>query len=1201
MTRAKLSVRQSEAVKVCDRDVVVVAGAGAGKTRVLTEFYIQRLSSGAGLDEVVAVTFTDKAAQEMRERVRKAIALEVAGSGGNKATFWQGIDRRLGNARISTINGFCTRLLKEFPVEAGVDPDFTLFPERQARELLSGLARELVLRALDAGGEAIAGLVRLAPPDEVADLVLEKVYDRIRGSGMTAVQALERTLRGVEASRSSIPEIMARVDALLELLLGLEERVRNPKRRDGIRNLFREWAELTRPWSDPSSPKAAAASSLAQRVKRWLPKNCERLIKDPVAELHECIDELVSACADVDSLPYVQLILGLVEEMEKRYQAVKRAASALDYTDQIILVRNLLRDNGEVRQEVARRVRFLLIDEFQDTDPVQEEVIELLRTCPGDQAGPLVFVVGDPRQSIYRFRGADVDVFHRALNRAGENGGEVVHLNENFRTNARLLSLIQTVFDGLRADGLAGWHIEAPPDQPQRKAAPAGPVCELLFARSARDDAAGRRRAEAAAVARRIRAMVEGGEALVWEKAADSEGGGEKDQEKPRPVRYSDIAILFRTMKHAGIYEEALRQEGIDYCSSSGTGFGARPEVRDMVNLLRVLEDPRDGVALAAVLRSPMFGLSDEALFWLGRGGRLAASFFSGDSGEAPEGMAEDDRVLLDRARRIIRHLRYRRHRLSISGLLEEAIEATGYMPVLMARRDGQRCVANLRKLVNLATEFEAGQAGLIPEFIRVIRTTAQDDAEASFEDEAAEAVRLLTVHKAKGLEFPVVFLADTSRDLETESASMFFDRCRGLGITLPLPARPMDDLGGDPKGCPPGVKTGILKRNLEEENRLLLQEEVRVLYVALTRARDYLVIAGAGGGEGAGDRTWLAWLMKGLGVRFDGNGLPVAPPDLPVAVNCVSVGTDSGGSEAPGMGGIGGGLGGSGAVCLVCPEVMAWAPGPLIQPLEPSPPLLTSWSVTEIAAFVRCPRRYFFDYILRLPSLASSPLRGKANPVSAMPALLRGQVIHRVCQMLKPGAMPERLLKDALLEFGLAEVEDGLSQGLLDVISRWQRSPLYQKMCSAEWVESEQPFGFLLENQLIRGQIDKAWGCGRKAVVLDFKTDDIDASQVNRAARDYLLQMQAYMLAAREALGWEPERCHLFFLVPGIPWSLQVTGAILDDARQSVQDAVESLAQARRVGTPEAFPPNSGDHCRRCPRFPLCRRELEGHAAAGG
>jgi len=788
---------------------VLEAGAGTGKTTLLVDRIEALIRAGrARLDEIAAVTFTENAATTMKLRLRERLErarVEPGAAAAERERAEQAL-QVLERAQISTLHALCAAILGERPLECGVVPGFRVADEAEADLLFSRaweewLAERLVggddvlLEALDRGiplegegpwGErgSLRGLARtLLEQRDLTPLTAEAVVDAVAWrADMLGQAGAARALLAHVQDGDTLGARLAAFVAFAEESRALEGAalVAHLRRLPAIPRNFGH------------KPRWSSTDSLeqARRVAAWTKEAGERWAAALGAVLH---GRLVSGLLGVTAI----------------YERMKRERGVLDYLDLLVKARDALRGSESVRGYFRRRFRLVLIDEFQDTDPLQVEIAELLT---GGAPGALV-VVGDAKQSIYRFRRAEVSLFHRASEAAAARPGHaVLHLTQNFRSRPAILRFVNRAFARLMppADeaGQPAYEPIAPPpglsEEPSvvalRFPAPFAEGEDLL-------------RAEAAALARFV-ARAAGGGFTVRDPTTQA----------GRRSRAGDVMVLVRRLSQVRHLEEALEAAGLRFMVEGGKSFFDRQEVHEVLSVLGAVDDPSDRVALVAALRSSFFGVRDRdiAAYALARG----SLWLDAAVDEARPGGAA-----LAPALGLLRSLHERRTRDSVASLLERLYDETRVLPALTGTRRGEPMIANLEKVVALARQASALGVLTLRGFISLLRGRIQEAREEpdlpTTRPGDAHTVRVLSIHKAKGLEAPIVAFFDAA------------DNPRPQADVVPLwqEARIAVGFRG---GCqPPGweaLKAGEEARAAAEHRRLL--------YVACTRARDLLVIA---------------------------------------------------------------------------------------------------------------------------------------------------------------------------------------------------------------------------------------------------------------------------------------------------------------------------------------------------------------------
>ncbi len=555
--------------------------------------------------------------------------------------------------------------------------------------------------------------------------------------------------------------------------------------------------ELIEAWSSPE--KYADAQSALTKFRD--------AIGDKLEFLGDSRESMEAAAAVSRSF------MRVATNVASAYQIRKRREGVVDFQDLLALTEELLRQNPDVVERLRSRYRVLLIDELQDTDPVQIKLVQSL--CAGAFNTGKLFAVGDHKQLIYRFRGADVRQFQELRKSVGGQ----LDLTENFRSQPAILDFINALL-GTRLsdyDPLTTQNAQINPNQ----------CVEFMWSPGEKGKAGEGRYGEATWIARRIASMVHG-ENLVVDR--------DRNSSKLRATTPGDIVLLFRAMTNVGIYEAALRKFEIDYYVVGGRAFFAQQEIYDLLHLLRALENPEDTLSLVGVLRSPFLCLSDEALFVLSR--HRDGVWAGLQDLETRQRLPDDQRITAERAERFLKKWRARKDRLLIARLLNAVFADTGYDAAMQFEDFGDRKLANLWKLVDLARTFDrSGRFGLA-DFIQRLGEMVESqprEEQAATQPENADVVRLMSIHQAKGLEFPIVIVPDFAA---VPRAGQFpvahWDR--DLGCVVKPPA--------DEEPAPFSDFPWNLLRAKEEMDDW--EESLRTLYVACTRARDYLLFSAA-------------------------------------------------------------------------------------------------------------------------------------------------------------------------------------------------------------------------------------------------------------------------------------------------------------------------------------------------------------------
>ncbi len=1102
----KATTDQHAAITRQDRALLVEAGAGTGKTWVLVERFLHLLETHPDwpLGGITAVTFTEKAAREMRDRIRRGIESRAANT--PAGSHWHERRRSLEQLAVSTIHGLCSRILRENAIAAGIDPQFEVLDEQDSA-LVKQEALELTLTQLaaddDPALEVLSTLRAWDLQEELASLLARRgTMDHLFQNLPEPVECLALWQQGLEQMRRAVWSDL---------------RKRQPQLDDALRDIP-TWAS-----SDPSDkliPHLQAAQQAlvaladgryADAVERlcsikvnvgraaaWGGKAAKDELKSQLEVLRDAgkalmannchleIGELDKRAADA-----LALWRQLWDRLTAVYDGLKTERQALDFDDLERLTRRLLDDHpdDERLQTYLEGVRHLMVDEFQDTNEVQWEIVSRLAPPPSGK----LFLVGDAKQSIYRFRQAQVSIFRRTarqLAEAAEQPSPALRLS--FRAHEMLVAALNHLFDRVLqplGEEYSDYEARPGPLQANRPTPPAAtsPVELTLLPKKTPEGEEitieDVRLFEANLIAARLLELRRQ-EYPVWDKA----------EQCLRPFRFGDAAILFRATTDIPLYEERFRIAGLPYLTISGRGYYDRPEIRDLTALLAALHNPYDDLSLAAVLRSPLFSLSDETLYRLRRhaadGSPAAEPRPYRDALALPP--ATDQPEQIGHATAVLEELWRACGRESAWRLLRLALDRTGYEAV-MAELDagdagGGRRVANLAKLLTLA--YERGGTGLSA-FLRQLdrlrdREVREGEAPAGLPE--AGAVQLMSVHAAKGLEFPVVAVADMGR------AAGGFGRAPVVmgDPAFGLVCQDRDDNGDWVSGAGFAWARWL-------DRRMDRAESNRVLYVACTRAADLLLLSGCS--EGSRGDNWLkqvleAWPTDSQGqedevLQLDGFGLRLRRPAYVEPVPA---------AKAPARG--------------------RPAAGDGAQPLDESRIRPVEPGLGAVAA-TALPRLLGDDPV---------PVRPFRTPDKRHGTAL-GDLVHLAlsqwdCLAEDAGARQERLARWAL-RLGLTEpLAFDIVERAEQALSAFLGSDLYRRASVARERYTELPFALPVAGSTVRGALDLLFRDEQGGwTLVDWKTNYVPAGEASaKAEREHRTQLAVYAQAARAFTGEMPK-----------------------------------------------------------------------------
>jgi ATP-dependent exoDNAse (exonuclease V) beta subunit len=1055
VSEVPLTPDQLDAVDVEQRhrDACVVAGPGSGKTTVLVEYFRRLVDAGVDPLRILAITFTEKAAGNMRQKLGGKFA-------GNPE-----LRARLERAWVSTVHGFCARLLRENAVFAGVDPEFRIADERRSWRLQQQSLQSAIDALLGERLPAMRALIRGLSSLEFETNLLN-AYDTMRCAGM-GVADLAAMPAPAGATVRDLEQVL---DALCNQNLSL--------------------------WNGPQNEQLESALEGAERiVSADTPLDALRALARFSLNLNKCRKgngayELLREMKDLvdKKLPYTlmselyrherELVLELLHRFDRIYRQRKVESGLLDFSDLEEFSVRLLAGHVETRARLQRQFDHILMDEFQDTNGQQARLMELLR--PPDR----FYVVGDVNQSIYGFRHADPEAFRAWRDDILARGRHHVDLRENFRSRPEILSAVETITGDCRG-------IEPRPLIPGKPFADQPEYAVEVIAAATPE-------IEAGWVARRIAGM------------------------QPA-VEFRDIAVLVRNTEVIGEFTAAFDAAGIPYVVNRGRGFYESREVNDLTNLLRAIANPRDEIALAVVLRSPLVGASDEDLLRLKpEGGNLGGALQA-----VPEGSP------LARFRDRLRLWRARREYVTFDRLLLQAMDDCAY-PV----------APNIGKF--LAQTRDAASRMSLDEYVDELALVREEDPrepDAPPED-SANAVKVMTVHSAKGLEFPVVFVAAIHKGVDTSTPVIAFSPRFGLGARWRNPAT-----GKDKNDLVLHALGGERKRREEDESD-------RLFYVAMTRAERRLILSFSA--TSRKPANWDRIVLESLGLDIAAPRDEVvthqAPDGEPWNLR-VLVAHDPPPLDAAAHA----------RVEAAAHDGTQFLPPPAVDGQQD-----TNATVTAIADFAGCPRRYYLGYYLgyegRQRRLDNAEEEGD---------LSAGEFGTQVHALLAGNPVPKP------------------DDEALRLAGVFRQSPLGRRASRAARAEREFDFLMAVDGLVVRGQVDLWFEEAGEIVVVDYKTDAVSAAEAHERARDYAIQLRLYAMAVEHVAGRAPSHAWLHFLRPNLAVEVDLAPSLLE----SPEDIVREFQQAQAT---LEFTINEGERCKRCPFYrDLCPSQW-GRAAGG-
>jgi ATP-dependent exoDNAse (exonuclease V) beta subunit len=1099
------------------KSYIVEAAAGTGKTTLLVSRIMNLIKDKKALpEEIVAITFTERAAAELKMKLQDSLGTELLREPEREhlaEALW-GLERM----QVTTIHSFCASLIRERPVEAGVDPNFEVADELMASIVKEDLWKDWLAEAMQPRTGPLARALSIGITiNHMQDLawkllenrdVLEYLPATLGWNPGEPGEPDEPDFRGtleekveqlVAMARQSCGDPSDRASLLIEELKAGTQELNYLDRNDDLRaHLF----NLSIP-----SPRNKG------NKKNWATPECLKDVRAGLEDLRQAHISFKAWLAHNIIVDLAQALRAFVEKYERRMSD----GAMLDFHDLLLYARDMLRDQPHVRDYFRSRQKYILVDEFQDTDPLQAEIIFFLSEARGKQAtvwedvkvspGKL-FLVGDPKQSIYRFRRADIEMYAAAKHGLGR--GHDLSIFQNFRCVEPLINVVNSVFSDL---------IVAPPDgayQPDYVALefgrgqgknPSRSGALLVYPpdslKGEMETASERRTCEARTIAALIRKLVDGGNGngenlKIWDK----------DEDRLREVMLKDIAILLRTHKPLDHIETALKLYKVDYRVIGGKHFFQRQEIRQLLAVLLAMDNPYDRVALTAALRSPFFGISDEDMFLFHAGGG-ELNYLRGAAGTP----LEDAFALLSR-------LHGMRNEATVEDVLRELYRSTKATVVFLLKPGGEQRVHNLVKIGETARALAYRGVNTFRGFVRWLEERHDeeaDEAEAATVEAGDNFVRVLTVHKAKGLEFPVVFLADLAGS-KSEREPFIVDR-RHRDIAMMLGGK--DD----------GIQTMNYTELKDYELRRSEAEERRLLYVAMTRPRDLLVLP-------------VYWstpreLDKETGLPRPGQMLSYLADKIPRPEEADSKSCPEGFSIYPT------------AKLDLEPEE---PPALRIKPSAKTPPVPRR--VEKLAADWRSGMESFRNAIARGRGLrtateqvegerpsSESKVPGSSTRTKSCDGAAFGRLVHDLLERVdwKEPTLLEAIAHEEVRACG-APGKSGDSA--VKMVKAALASDLVGRILKSDRYYKEVPFAFKEcdpdgRGMIVEGMIDVVFEEGGDVSIVDFKTDKIPKGAARERADHYMAQVETYRKALAAACGRPPKEVILFFLHPMIAITL--------------------------------------------------------------
>ncbi|MBN2423744.1 MAG: UvrD-helicase domain-containing protein [Calditrichaceae bacterium] len=1141
---AELTQRQRDALAL-DKNISVTAGAGSGKTKILVDRFLEIVRENPNrVRRILAITFTKKAAAEMLERIVTEINHRLENTKKSQGRhFLLQIRDHISGASVSTIHGFCARILRELPFEAQLSPDFTEIDEMQsimlkqkaientfkwldecpaeARskyfKLFTALSvrtvKSMLDRALSSPFEMQSIINRFKNENEDAYITtlendwlekaghitgineLKEIYRRAKA--ITAVDNIaEKSDNGIKTSTvlKSIAQLeevnlfsIAGIDAAFSIISRLTKKEDNSAY-DGISQLGgkKSWnLHCTQLLVDLSKFCAPLAKKIQQENPGPAPGNADRLW-----------------------YRLMTVFLEIYENTENNYRAVKEELAVVDFEDLQLATLKLLSGNKDIRQVLSSRYDFIMVDEFQDTNALQWMIIEELCKDQNDKLKKnKIFIVGDPKQSIYGFRNSDVRIFSEVkkqiaalagFEKEADYSGNII-FEESFRFLPRLNAFINQVFRHVLTNSNDNpYEVDFHPLETKRNLPGTGDV-ELAVLNDALP--------EEEYIALSIKNLID----------------KRLSEETEQPIAYGDIAILLRTRTHLLEVEQALRKYIIPFKTAGGVGFWQRQEIFDFYHLLRFLNNPLDDLALIAVLRSSLFAVPDSALFLLSK--KEAKHWLyklNSDFNDLP--LDKNDKDYIFHVRELLKKWLDLRHRIPLEDLLHLIVDDVCLRLVFAGELNGEQLIANMDKLIEQVRNYSASGIGGLDGFIKNINELIREEmreGEANIDLDDQRTVKIMTIHAAKGLQFPVVFVPYLNQSSTRKPFSILLDPDYGMQMKINSTAE-----NSNQKSY---ISFLIQKRNRMKE----IAEARRLLYVAVTRASDRLYLSASLKDK---EKPESDSALKFLSSALLSLGIDIKEPGLKKTNDFeINVVHDISFSKIPDT--LGDTFNASvNRLTKILEKEVAGAENADLFRIEDTPESQV-FSATSIMTFIENPQYYYQRYHL---GFFEGDYEAFAEDVYTTDLnMLRGKIVHRFLELLPGSDSENELINQVLFEFEVFEnsLREQMTNDLIKYKRQLSGSPAGRSVYNTGEYKNEISITMKIGNHYLTGTLDRIYKNSDQVwEVLDYKTNKISKDDVKKQSRHYLWQIKTYaLLLSRLYPEQQQYPVTLYYLYPDI------------------------------------------------------------------
>ena len=1170
-------VQQQAAFETLNRNIALSAGAGCGKTFVLASRFTNLLASSKkedAVDRIVALTFTEKAALEMSQRVsimlKKLIDVSPGPQEAERLKNWA---ENSDQFRISTIHSFCSSILRTYAIDIGLDPEFQVCADEfYIDALLHEAIEKTLIENLDSESDLLAELLTNIDYDSLVKIVHELIHCRDRIDFLDYLNPAAVLNRWKELSASAVLEVVKSIKTDADLLGCTKElsalldqySANDDKAYIHCENLFEIILHILNA-EEPNFPwvfeQLKDIKFNCGSKKNWnsledfaLAKKLGKTIKDILKNKYSFLANSINS-ADLSCAQSLSIICDLANKCNDKFTQLKQEDSILDFTDLIVYTSKMLQENPALTQKISDGIDQLLIDEGQDTDKKQ---IELLKSIVANEQGDLesgkVFIVGDSKQSIYRFRGAELKSFDELCGQIGR--GNQLNLHDTFRTHTAGVEFINHLFNKLMPSYFTR-------TQSLRLLENANDSVEIILADGSDDSESKTAEfwssSQAAVTAQRVEQLITSDEKTVWDANENSF----------RRAEPKDIAILFSRMTESLAYEKELQRRNIPYYVVAGTGFFKQQEVYDVLNFLRAIENSTDDISFVGVLRSPMVGINDDSLYHIAQ--HVAKPYLPNlldDSNlyNLAKVLTADQLAKFSSAANFITQKNRVKNSILVPNLIEQILEFTAYDSFLLSRDQGKRMLGNIRQLISFATT-SVGELSLA-EFLNnmndlTVKQTRYEQAAAVAEHE--NVVRLMTIHKSKGLEFPIVIVPDLNQKMRNITSQVLFRNDLGLATKLAF----NDDENEAPSFW--DYETFFEKRDEHAEM-------IRKYYVALTRHEDRLILVGANKRDKNGQfpaASFIGQLDKHLNlskavdstIKYGANNQYRASVKFckPEFAKQTESRSKSIGRQI---------LANANSSADVENSLRALAVSDEMPPLaEPIKFTNSRFKVapTVLAAYKQCPMAYYWKYELRapikLPNLTDLDTAKNVVSEQYINPLELGTLLHK-CFELYNFASPQTArqlltLASDEIDFLTANNFSLIEKILSRVLDKFTQAELANNLADTNEIYREIDFTTTQSWGDLTGQIDLLYKLGENWHVVDYKSDRV-ANDYSSKLEHYKTQLAVYANAVQKITGQLPASTSLYFLRTGKLESAIFSQAEIADLLSSLEQDALKLRQSQ-------------------------------------